>query len=117
MCSVQCDVPPVRFGGLGLEREPELERVVASGGGSWGVEVADPDVARRPPCCCDGLHQPAPPPPPADADEEPESAELVLDARDAAGTMRSAEGMAAEILAYLEARGYLAPPPPPAAAA
>ena len=42
---------------------------------------------------------------------------LVLDARDAAGTMRSAEGMAAEILAYLEARGYLAPPPPPAAAA
>ena len=41
----------------------------------------------------------------------------MLDARDAAGTMRSAEGMAAEILAYLEARGYLAPPPPPAAAA
>ena len=45
------------------------------------------------------------------------SAKATVVTMDAAGTMRSAEGMAAEILSYLEAGGYLAPPPPAAAAA
>lgn len=42
--------------------------------------------------------------------EEPDRAELVLDARDASGKMQSAEDMAAEIMEYLESKGYLAPP-------
>lgn len=42
--------------------------------------------------------------------EEPEAAEIVLDAKSADGQMASAEGMAASILEYLEANGYLRPP-------
>jgi hypothetical protein len=41
------------------------------------------------------------------ADEEPLSPEIVVDARDAAGNMQSAEDMAADILRYLEQHGYL----------
>jgi len=39
--------------------------------------------------------------------EEPTAPELVVDARDAAGNMQSAEDMAAQIMQYLEERGYL----------
>lgn len=39
--------------------------------------------------------------------EEPENAEIVLDAKDADGTMASAEDMAAKIIEFLEQKGYL----------
>ncbi|PSC74484.1 adenylylsulfate kinase [Micractinium conductrix] len=42
--------------------------------------------------------------------EEPDKAEIVVDARDAAGNMQSAEDMAATIMQYLEERGYLSAP-------
>ena len=44
------------------------------------------------------------------ADEEPDRAELVIDAKDASGKMQSAEDMAATIMQYLEIKGYLSPP-------
>ena len=44
------------------------------------------------------------------ADEEPDRAELVIDAKDASGKMQSAEDMAATIMEYLETKGYLSPP-------
>ncbi|KAL4438510.1 hypothetical protein ABPG77_000158 [Micractinium sp. CCAP 211/92] len=49
--------------------------------------------------------------------EEPDSPELVLDAKDEAGNMQSAEGMAATIMQYLEERGYLGAPAPEASQA
>lgn len=39
--------------------------------------------------------------------EEPAAPELVIDARDEAGNMQSAEDMAAQIMQYLEQQGYL----------
>lgn len=39
--------------------------------------------------------------------EEPAAPELIIDARDAAGNMQSAEDMAAQIMQYLEQKGYL----------
>lgn len=42
--------------------------------------------------------------------EEPDSAELVIDAKDPQGNMASAEDMAGEILRYLEDKGYLKGP-------
>lgn len=39
--------------------------------------------------------------------EEPAAPELTIDARDAAGNMQSAEDMAAQIMQYLEQKGYL----------
>ena len=39
--------------------------------------------------------------------EEPDSAEVALDAYDASGKQHSAEGLAAELLQYLEKQGYL----------
>lgn len=47
------------------------------------------------------------------ADEEPLTAELVIDAKDESGNMQSAEDMAATIIAYLEQRGYLSAPAAP----
>jgi adenylylsulfate kinase len=44
--------------------------------------------------------------------EEPESAELIIDAKDASGKMASAEDMASQILEYLSQRGYLTGPKP-----
>jgi len=68
-------------------------------------------------------HTPPPPPPSAsqpssppgtagidDPYEEPDAAELVLDARDTEGNMQSAEDMAAAIMAFLEEKGYLTAP-------
>lgn len=46
----------------------------------------------------------------SDPYEEPEAAEIVLDAKDVNGKMNSAEGMAGEILAYLEKNGYMQGP-------
>lgn len=42
--------------------------------------------------------------------EEPEAAEIVLDAKDASGNMASAEEMAGKIIDYLEKGGYLEAP-------
>lgn len=39
--------------------------------------------------------------------EEPDSAEVVMDAYDASGKQRSPEALAAELLQYLERQGYL----------
>lgn len=39
--------------------------------------------------------------------EEPAAPELIIDACDAAGNMQSAEDMAAQIMQYLEQKGYL----------
>lgn len=50
---------------------------------------------------------PTPAAPPGCTDEEPLAPELVIDARDEEGQMQSAEDMAADIMAFLEERGYL----------
>lgn len=42
--------------------------------------------------------------------EEPDAAEIVVQAKDSAGTYATAEDMAAEILNFLEAKGYLEGP-------
>ncbi|KAI3424272.1 hypothetical protein D9Q98_009626 [Chlorella vulgaris] len=49
--------------------------------------------------------------------EEPLAAELVIDAKDEAGTMQSAEAMAATIMHFLEEKGYLSAPAPSASKA
>lgn len=42
--------------------------------------------------------------------EEPEKAEITLDAKDEAGNMASAEDMAGKIIEYLESKGYMRSP-------
>ncbi len=51
-------------------------------------------------CCawCTGIDDPY---------EEPEAAEVVMDAYDAAGNQRSPEVLAAELIDFLETKGYL----------
>lgn len=79
-------------------------RILACSGERWPPLSASPS---NPPCSC----LPAGPPstraprPPAHADEEPQSPELVIDAKDEAGNMQSAEGMAATIMQAGSGRG------------
>ena len=42
--------------------------------------------------------------------EEPDKAELIVDAKDPSGKLASAEDMAAEIIGYLEKKGFLTGP-------